>query len=345
MWARSYCHVVRQGGSGADILAGPLGNVLVSVTITDTIDQQSDGCEIVFADPGRRIPLPRKGELFTVAMGWLGAGPLGLAGAAGGLFAVQRLSHRGAAGRGEQLLVELRAADFVEKLKGKRRQAWEAGTTAGQIFSDLAGEAGLGTSIDPDIAARPVGYRLRWDQSAIDAATELAEELGATVKPAGGKLVVMKRGAGAAGSGQPLQDVLVTRRGGFGWEIEIEPRPLYGKVTASWLDPATGRRKLVSVETGLDGPVHALQHPFQDEATALQAAESEAYGLGAASGTGFFERPGAPRARAGANVIASGFGEGIDGRWMAETVTHTRDKRRGFVTSIDVSAGKEAKVT
>lgn len=340
MWRKPICQVVRQGGSGADILAGPLGVAFIGVEVVDAEGQESDSCSIVLADPRRRQPLPRKGDLYKVALGWEDEGAL-----LAGLYAVQGCSHSGMAGMGERLSIQLRAADFTDKLKGKARRAYE-GPTVGAVFEALAGEAGLGAAIDPELAAAPLpgGYRLRWDQSAIDFATELVEEHGGVVKPAGGKLVVMRRGAGSTGSGAALEEIRIKRRGRYGWDIDLtEPRPVHGKVAASWLDPATGRRRLVSVATGQDGPYQVLQHPYADEAAARAAAEAEAYALGTRSGGGTFESPGLPRARAGAPVIAEGFGEGIDGRWIAEEVRHTVDKARGFVTTVTVGAGKEVK--
>ncbi len=61
----------------------------------------------------------------------------------------------------------------------------------------------------------------------------MADELGATVKPAGGKLVAMKRGGGTTGTGQQLQPIQIQRRRGFSYDLDIEPRPEAGSVAAA----------------------------------------------------------------------------------------------------------------
>lgn len=338
MWRKPILQAFRQGGSGFNIFLGPIGLALVSVKVCDKAGRESDTATIVCADPGRRLPRPQKGEIFTVLIGWADQGPVLM-----GLFRVEKVSHNGDPNEGEFLTIELRSADFVDKLKAFGRKHWDENATAGQIFQDLAQEAGLGASIAPEIASKKVGYRLRWDQSVIDFATELAEELGGAVKPAGGKLVVMQKGAGQSGGGLALPPILIRKTAGYRWDISIDPRPVYGNVCAPWLDKKTGRRKLAKHSTGRQGPYYILPHAYRDEEDAKRAAEGEGYNLGNNNGSGTFESPGLPHARAGARVIASGYGDGIDGPWMAETVEHTVDKKSGFKTTVSVGSGREAK--
>ncbi|MFG1206986.1 phage late control D family protein [Xanthobacter flavus] len=337
MWRRPVLRAVRQGGT-LDIFAGPIGQRLVSVKVTDQKGRESDSATIVCADPGRRLPRPKKGEKYSIFMGWADEGLV-----LQGVFQVEKSSHRGDPGGGELLTIELRAADFIDKLKAKGRKHWDEDTTAGKLFQDIARQAGLSAVISPELANVKIGYRVQWDQSRIDFATEVAGEIGAIVKPAGGKLVVMKSGQGQSGSGKALSPIIMRKRSGFGWEIEIDPRPEYGHVAAAWHDPKKGRRKLVKHATGREGPFHVLPHPFRSEEDAKRAAESEAYDLGNNSGSGHFESPGLPFARAEAPVIASGYGDGIDGRWVAETVEHECSKSRGFVTTVTVGSGKDKK--
>jgi len=338
MWRRPILQAFRGGGSGANIFLGPLGQRLISVSVTDKAGRESDTSKIILADPGRRLPRPAKGEIYTIFIGWADEGPV-----LQGPFAVQTCSHRGSPEDGERLTIDLRAADFVDKLKAFGRKHYDEDTTAGKLFGDLAKEAGLGVSIAPDLAGIKLGYRLRWDQSVIDFATEVAEEIGAVVKPAGGKLVVMKKGAGQSGGGLDLAPILIRKTKGYSWDISIEPRPVYGNVAAAWLDKKKGLRKLVKHPTGRQGPYHILPHAYRDEDDAKRAAEAAAYDLGNNEGSGTFESPGLPTARGGARAIATGYGDGIDGRWIAETVEHTVDKGGGFKTTVTVGSGKEAK--
>lgn len=340
MYARPILRAIKEGGSGANIFAGPLGQRLVSVTVSDQRGQESDAATIVLADPGRRLPLPRKGEKYRIYMGWeMLTGPV-----LQGLYEVQTIGLGGGADAVELMTIQLRAADFIEGLKAVVRQHFDENTTVGKLFGDVARQAGLSGAVVPaDLAGLKLGYRLCWDQSRMDFATQIAGEIGARAKPAGGKLVVMKSGSGQSGGGKDLQVINVRKRQGYSWNVEIEPRPVYGHVAAAWLDPKTGRRQLVKQATGKTGPYHILPHPYVSEDAAKKAAEAEAYELGNNSGTGFFERPGHPFARAEAVVNASEYGAGIDGRWQCESVESTVTADGGYRTTVNVGAGKEVK--
>jgi uncharacterized protein len=197
--------------------------------------------------------------------------------------------------------------------------------------------------VDPEIAAARFEYRLRWDQSPIDFATEVAEEIGATVKPAGGKLVVMKRGGSKSGSGQDLAPIRIERRRCYDYDIEVDPRTDFGNVATSYHDPKSGRRKLVKQPTGREGPYFVAPHLYRSEIDAREAAEAQAYALGHNSGSGHFEVPGLPDAWAEAPVNAEGFGFPIDGAWKCESLDLTITSRGGFSTTVNVKAGTEEK--
>ena len=244
---------------------------------------------------------------------------------------------------GERLSLDFKAADFMDDLKASGRQHYEEGTTFGEVLRKEAQRAGLSAVVDPALDRVKLGYRLRWDQSPIDFLNEVADELGATVKPAGGKLVAMKRGGGMTGSGQHLAPILIQRRRGVSYDIDIEPQPEAGSVAASWQKGQTGRRKPAKVKTGREGPIVVLLHPYRSEIEAREAAQANAYERSHTSGSGSFESPGLSHARAEAPVIASGFGSFIDGRWKAETVEKVITVSGGFLTTVTVGAGDEAK--
>ena len=130
----------------------------------------------------------------------------------------------------------------------------------------------------------------------------------------------------------------MTRRGSLGWSISGEPRPRFGKVTASWHDAKEGKSKTVEASTGKDGPSHAIIHPRASEAEAKAAAEAKARELTMLTGSGHFVEVYDPARSAGAKVIASGYGDGIDGQWVSETIETTFDKDGGAVSVINVKA-------
>ncbi len=335
MWRKPILIINNAGGK--NILSG-LSGLWRSCTVTEQAGEESDTADIVCVGPPSKFGVPSWGDKFTILGGWADEGPV-----MQGEFTVQKI---GCAGdpeeEGDRITIHLRAADYVDKLKAHASKHYDD-KTYGDIIKDIAKQAGLDAEVDDEVAKIKVPYRLRWNQSHIDFATELSEEVGAICKPAGGKLIAVKRGSGKSASGKNLTPIEIRRTKGFGYEIEIEPRPQVGEVAASWHDEKAGKRKIKKHKTGRKGPLFAMPHPFRSEDEAKKAAESQAYEMGNDTGSGRFESPGLPHAHAEARVTVSGFGKPIDGSWKAESVEKIWDADGGFTTNVHVKAGDDEK--
>ncbi len=334
MWRKPILVINNAGGK--NILPG-LSGLWRSCMVIEQAEGESDRAEIVCVGPPSTFGLPNWGDQFSILGGWADEGPV-----MQGRFTVQKIVPAGDPEDGDIITIHLRAADYVDKLKGHASKHYDD-MTYGDIVKDIARQAGLEAEVDDEVADIRVPYRLRWNQSHIDFATELSEEVGAICKPAGGKLIAVKRGSGKSATGKDLTPIEIRRTEGFGYEIEIEPRPEVGEIAASWHDGKAGKRKVKKHKTGRKGPLHALPHPFRSEDEAARAAEAEAYEMGNDTGAGFFESPGLPHAHAEARVNVSGFGWPIDGSWKAEGVEKIWDARGGFVTTVHVKAGDDDK--
>jgi uncharacterized protein len=337
MWGTPVLQVINET-TGVNILP-KLAGLWKSCRVVDNEGTKSDSAELVcIYDAG--VKLPRKGEKYRILMGWKGSGVV-----LQGTYTVQTYSRRGDPETGHELIIKLRAGDFTEKLKGKGRKHFEDNTTFGEVIDQMAKRAGLQAETDPALKSIKLPYKLWWDQSIIDFVTEVAEEIGGTVKPAGGKLIARKRDAPNSASGKAMSPILIRYDASFSYEAEIEPRPEYGSVAASWHDAKSGRRKTVTEKTGRDGPVHTIkkQHATEDEAR--KAAKAAAYAMGAMSWTGTFDTYGLPAAFSGADVTLEGFGNPIDGKVKAESVTKEVTADGGFKTTVTTSAGNEKKKT
>lgn len=230
-----------------------------------------------------------------------------------------------------------RAATMTGDIKALGSRHWDD-ATLGDILEETAKAGGLRLAIDPDLARIRLPYTLRWEASPSDFATRLVGEYGGAVKPDGEKLAVVKKGSGKGAGGAALPVIRVQRLGCNGWHIEGDPRPRPGEVRSAWQDPKTGRRKLANANTGRKGPAHTLIHPRASEAEADAAAEAQARDTNMLSGGGFFRVPFNPAHVAGAQVIASGFGEGVDGTWPSESIETTWAKGTPTLSTINVTA-------
>jgi len=323
-------------GAGRNILPG-LSGLWLSCRIHEQAGGESDTAEIVMVGPPSKVALPGRGDEFTILGGWADEGPVEQ-----GRFTVQKITCSGDAAEGDTIAIQLRAADYVDKLKGCASKHYDD-KTYGDIVEDVAKKVGLKAQVDSEVAKKKIPYWLRWRQSHIDFLTELSEHVGAVCKPAGGKLIAVKRGSGKSASGKELTPISIRRAQVFSYEVEVEPRPEVGEVEGAWHDEKSGKRKAKKHKTGRDGPLHMLPHPYRSEDEAEEAAKAQAYEMGNDSAGGHFDCPGLPRAHAEAQVTASGFGKPLDGSWKAETVEKVWDARGGFTTTVTVKAGDEQK--
>ena len=320
--------------SGVDILPRLTG-LWVSCKVSESAGQESDTAEIVCVRTATTV-LPARGDEFTILGGWLDEGPVNQ-----GRFTVQKITLSGGGQDGDMFSVQLRAADYVDRLKGHATKHYDD-TTYGKIVEDIAKQCGLDASVDSDVAKIKVPYALRFEQSHIDFLTHLSDDVGAVCKPAGGTLIAVRRGGGKSASGKDLSPILITRGICLGYDLEIEPRPEVGDVAAAWHDEKTGKRKIAKHKTGRKGPVAHLPHPYRSEDEAKKAAEADAYERGNDSASGDFRCVGLPQAHAEAPVVVSGFGSPIDGRWKAESVEKVWGEE-AFITTVSVKAGDDQK--
>jgi len=333
-WRKPILKVVNTR-SGNDIMPKMKGN-WISVTVTDCAGQKSDSAQIVCVYR-KGMWLPAKKEPFEIYMGWADEGYI-----LQGRYTVQKYSREGNPENGHILIIELRSADFVDKLKASGRKHYDD-ATFGEIVKDVAKTCGLEANVDPELENIKLGYRVRWDQSPVDFLTEISEEIGATTKPSGGKLISMKRGSGRSAGGKDLPEIHIKYSKSHGYKGDFEPRPEVRKVVAAWFDQDTGRRKIVSEETEREGSIYIIPQICRTEEEAKETVKAQSFESNSNSGSATFDVPGMSNAWAEAKVTVEGYGYPIDGNWIAERVEKTINKDDGFFTSISVKAGKDAK--
>lgn len=323
------------GQAGKD-LVGRWRPSLVSVSLVDHDGGEADELTIVFAVDPPFPPVPPKNTPYACAFGWRG-GPLRDAGS----FTVQSTSISGDAESGYLLTVTCRSADF-DKLKEMGSGHFED-TTAGDIIKKIASEAGLSAKVDETIGATKIPYRLRWAQSSGGFITELAGDLGGTMKVANKTLLVSKRNSGktAGGSDMPTIKIDFSETGPI--ELTIEGRPEFKESSSGWFDPLEGLLKFVDGTSVGDAARLMLLHPAASEDEAKKAGEAQAAEQARSSVSGSITIEGRIDALAGAPVSLTGFGGDADGLpLVAPTITHdfTFDDSGGWLTTVELESRK-----
>ncbi|WP_319775480.1 contractile injection system protein, VgrG/Pvc8 family [Breoghania sp.] len=327
------------GPSGRNLV--PIwGRSLLGITITDQAGYESDEAVLRFSAPP--FDPPKKGTRYQVKVGWA-ADALALT----GIYSVSRTRFGGDPETGERMEVVCRAADFLDKMKAIASAHYDKENgfgTAGSIFRALAEEAGVPAVIASSIDGIEVPYRLRWNQSPLDFATDLADEVGAIVKPQAGRMVILERGAGKSASGKELPEIRIDHDPTYSWEAEIEERSSYGKVEATWFDDKKGRPQTETAETGREAGKDAPMHVSPSKTDAKKGAAARAQQLSRYTGTATFETVGRPEAVAGAPVVPSGYGSTIDAiKWEASGITHEIAPEEGWITTVEAETKETTK--
>jgi phage protein D len=309
-------------------------SVLISATLVDNEGDEVDRLTIEIDDAGNQIERPRKGGTITCQMGYLETGLVDK-----GRFKVENVTEQGSVDRGQTLTIEAHAEDLRKDAKAAGQKAYEEKTFR-EIVDEEARAMGLEAVVAPELASQRFDWRVRWNASRLDFLTRLADEIGGIVKPAGGKLIVQKRGSGKSASGQDLPQLIIRRSDCSEWSGKPVGRMEYGQVVAYWTDPATGKQLRVKTPTERKGPDFTIREPFPDEKAARRAAEAQVGKLNRGTGSASFTLYGNPAAAAGQKALAVGFSSSLAGEWVTATVTHTfkAGPSGGYTTEIEVKA-------
>jgi phage protein D len=306
----------------------------VSLTYTDDAGVQSDSLQLTLSDhdPNNRIILPPAGAELELWLGYDNQAQRM------GLFVVDEIEI---AGPPDTVTVKAKAAPVATSSSGsgstrlmvttQKTRSWDAGLTLGGMVDTIAQEHGLAPAVAASLAPIVLPHVDQVNESDINLLTRLARDYDAIAKPAGGKLVLAKRGESKTVSGKPLPTITLVPGQVTSWRVTIAKRAKAGKVVAVWRDLNSASDKEVAVGDG--EPVRRMRHQFTDQASAEKAARSEYDGGQRSEGTLSISMPGDPSVIAEARLQLSGFRSGVNGEWLVANATHSVDKS-GYRCSI-----------
>ena len=307
--------------NGSDI-TGMIGPRLISLVVTDEAGYQSDEATIVLADPAREIELPEKGAELEIWIGYDDSNTLM------GLYVVDEIEI---ATPPRQLTIKAKASPqatgtpsgFVP-LQTQFTRSWDAGTTLGDMTRRIAADHGLRAVVDGELDGIVLPHVDQVDESNINLLTRLSRNYDATAKPAGGNLVLARRGQAQTATGEDIPPVLLREADVTRATAKISGRFTHGSVVGTWRDVDAAIDREVTVGSG--EPVRRLRHNYttEDEARAAATAEISRGQRGERKLS--IAMPGRPELMAEGLVVMLDFGDGIDGVWAVERVTHTLNK-------------------
>ena len=308
----------------------------IGIHVTDLAIGEVDELTIRFRRKRPYLLPPAPQTKFTVKLGWSASTALMM-----GTFAYERTQYTGTPETGQEMALVCRAADMTDGWKRVDSEHFDEETghkTYGDVLKSLADREGVSAAIDKDLEQLPLagGYLLRWKQSAIGLAADLADDLGAIVKLQAGILTVRKSGSFQSASGIPLPAVRIPFDPNYGFQVDIEPRYGFSEVSSGWFDGGAGRPMDALRSLGKGFARLALPHLAPSQDYAEVAAGAAAQRLEAETATGYFEMAGDATAVGGAPVKPEGFGPDIDSvNWEAKAVYHDAGPDRGWTTTVE----------
>lgn len=304
----------------------------VSLRYTDEAGLDSDMLEIVLADHEPLLPIqvPPTGAELQLFLGY-DNDALRI-----GLFIVDELELAGWPG---EMTIRARAAPYDKSKGGKfnlqtqKVRSWPAGTTLGAMVQKIAKEHGMEGAVSASLASIKLPHIDQPDESDINLLLRVAKKYDAVVKPAGGKLVLAKRGEFKSVSGQDLPTITLVAKDCSRWRMVQSKRETAGKVVAYWHAVKQAKRHEISVGSG--EPVRRLKQYYPTQEMALAAARSELARRERARTTMHITMPGRTDLAAECKVILQGWREGVPTEWVATRAEHSLDDR-GYSSTIEL---------
>ncbi|RYH02830.1 phage tail protein [Salipiger sp. IMCC34102] len=236
---------------------------LVDLTITDEDGLKADRLTITLDNRDRIVAIPPAETKLRVFLGHRETRLTDM-----GAFVLERRSGRGTP---DTMTLVAKAADMASSIRAPRTRAWRD-TSLGDIVRTIAAEANLTPAVGTDIAATPYRMIAQSAERDLHLLTRLCAVLDATAKPADGRLVVLRRGAGVTADGEaiPVVPILRHRMERYAWDLG--ERGKYKSVTAEWSEPATATLHKVTVGDG--SPNRRLRQTFGTADEAQRAARA-----------------------------------------------------------------------
>ncbi|MDO5101477.1 MAG: contractile injection system protein, VgrG/Pvc8 family [Lautropia sp.] len=312
-------------------ITATIADRLISLRYTDEAGIDSDMLEIQLADhdPDKPIQIPSTGTELVLSLGYDG----NLARI--GTFVCDEIELSGWPG---ELTVRARATPFeaskggMSQLQTQKRRSWPKGTLLADVVRKMAAEHGLKPVIAPEMAAIRLPHLDQLDESDMHFLVRIGGRYDAVIKPAGGCLVLAKKGQAKSATGQQLPSVILEAGEITSYRVSLTRRDESGMVVAYWHETKHARRKEVKVGQG--EPVFRLKRYFPTAEMAMAAARAEYERRARRRATLSLTLPGRTDVVAEGRVVLAGIREGVDGQWIVSRAEHSLDAS-GLSTSIE----------
>jgi phage protein D len=226
-----------------------------------------------------------------------------------------------------------------------------ANKSLGSILGSIAGSAGIGMSISPELAGKMIPFKNQVTSN-LHMIHELERIYGAVAKIANGRLMFVPRDSTTTASGISMP-TLVLQPEHFGtWNCSYNSRNQYGSVRAAWRDKSDMVRKWVNTATGEAGgetssdassgqatetfTIGTIFNSMQEAQAAIQSMQEA---LKRSEGRATFElAKGDPWIKDQMTLLVENMRDGINGSWTINKAVHTYVKSTGIKSTLECKA-------
>ncbi len=200
------------------------------------------------------------------------------------------------------------------------------------IIKTISNRHGLEAIVDDNFKKILVNHVDQTDESDCSFMLRLAEDYGATLKVANGKLLFIEPARGLFPDGNEMPTIKINSSDLSNYRMRIAERNKYGKVIAKYYDFDEAEEKQVSTEG--NNPAYTLRDIFISKNQATLRAKSKLAEIERGEFSLSVEMIGNPLISAESKIEILNIREELRNAWIVKQVRHNLDSS-GFKTSIE----------
>lgn len=298
---------------------------LVSLSITDEFGIVSDTATLELDNRDNALAIPSRGAMIEIYIGYDLLYPMGQ-------FVADEIEIKSPP---NTMSITARASDSVLRDMGAylapRSQSWEKKSLQ-SIINMIAARYGLTATIAPEFAGIMITHEDQADESDCAFVQRLAENNGAVIKVANGKMLVIEPLTGHFPDGTPIPPISIDCADVGEYCMRLADRGKYGKVVAKYYD--FDKAKEQETTAGSKSPAFTLRETFISRATAHARAKAKLAAIKRGTKTLSLKMVGNPLLSAESKIVLTGMPDELAGDWIVKSAKHDLSSS-GYTTQID----------
>lgn len=304
-----------------------LNGRLLSLDITDEFGVVSDTATLEIDNRDDALAIPPRGATLEIFIGYDQLYPMGK-------FIADEIEIKSPP---NTMTITARASDSTMRDIGAylapRSQSWE-NKSLQSIVKTISGRYGLSAAIAPEFADIMITHADQADESDCAFIQRIAEDNGAVVKIANGKMLFIEPLSGKFPDGTPVPTITIQKESISEYRMRLADRGKYGKVVAKYYD--FDKAKEQEVSTGAEAPVFTLRETFISRRTAQARAKAKLATIIHGTKTLSLSMIGNPTLSAESKITLAGMPDDLGGDWIIKSTKHNLSSS-GYTTKIEAT--------